>query len=263
VPALKKAPSTLRVLFQLVESDIMNQYLGSFLGIVWAFIQPLFFIGAIWFVFSTGLRGARMSGDFPYLLYLISGMIIWNFFSASLTTAEASISQHRYLVKQMVFQVSLLPVVKMLSAMVVHLIFLVLVIILFLLHGIALSAHCLQLVYYLFAAFMLVTGLSWFTSSVVLFFRDLSQITQIIVRIGFWFTPVFWNIDRIPAKYQILIKANPVYYLVMGYRDSLIYKVWFWKHVPLTVYFWIVTLALFVFGRMVFRKLKPHFADVL
>ena len=260
---MRKASSTPKVLFQLVENEIMNQYLGSFLGIVWAFIQPLFFIGAIWVVFATGLRGTRMSGDFPYLLYLISGMIIWNFFSASVTSAESSISQHRYLVKQMVFQVSVLPVIDILSAMVIHLIFIVLVIILFLFHGISLDAHCLQLVYYLFAGCVLVTGISWFTSSVILFFRDLGQITQIVVRIGFWFTPIFWNIDRIPAKYQILIKANPVYYLVMGYRDSLIYKVWFWKHLPLTVYFWIVTLAILVFGRIVFRKLKPHFADVL
>jgi lipopolysaccharide transport system permease protein/teichoic acid transport system permease protein len=255
--------SNCKVLLQLVENDLMNQYLGSFLGIVWAFIQPLFFIGAIWFVFSTGLRGTRMSGDVPYLLYLMSGMIVWNFFSASVTGAEGSISQHRYLVKQMVFQVRILPVVKILSAMIIHFIFLVLVMILFLFHGFSLSAHSVQLAYYLFATSVLAMGISMITSSVVLFFRDLSQITQIIVRIGFWFTPIFWNISRIPAKYQFLIKANPVYYLVTGYRDCLIYKVWFWKHLYLTLYFWAVTLAVFVLGTIVFRKLKPHFADVL
>ena len=204
-----------------------------------------------------------MSGDVPYLLYLIYGMIVWNFFAASLTGAEVSIAQHRYLVKHVVFQVSILPVVKILSAMVIHFIFLVLVIILFLFHGFSLSAHSLQLAYYLFAVFVLVMGISWITSSVVLFFRDLSQIIQIVVRVGFWFTPIFWNIDRIPAKYQFLVKANPVFYLVQGYRDSLIYKVWFWDRLSLTIYFWTVTLAIFVLGRIVFRKLKPHFADVL
>jgi len=252
-----------RIIFQLVEKDTMNQYLGSFLGIVWAFIQPMFFIGAIWFVFSTGLRGNRMSGEVPFLLYLLSGMIVWNFFSTCLTSAETSISQHRYLVTQMVFQVSILPVVKILSSAIVHFFFLVLTIILFAVHGYFLDIYALQLIYYLFATFVLVLGLSWITSSVVLFFRDLSQITQIIVRIGFWFTPIFWNIDKIPLQYQAIVKLNPVFYLVNGYRDCLIYKIWFWHRLNLTTYFWVVTLIIFVCGSILFRRLKPHFADVL
>jgi ABC-type polysaccharide/polyol phosphate export permease len=110
---------------------------------------------------------------------------------------------------------------------------------------------------------VLVLGLSWITSSVVPFFRDLQQVIQLFTRIGFWFTPIFWSIERVPEKYQFLVKANPAFYLIQGYRDSLADKKWFWEHPYYTLYFWVLTLVIFAVGSIVFRRLKPHFADVL
>lgn len=252
-----------RIIYQLVEKDIKNQYLGSFLGVTWSFIQPLIFILVLWFVFSTGLRGVRASGGAPFVLYLISGLMIWNFFTDCINGGMTSIKQNAYLINKMVFRVSMLPVVKIFSALVVHSLFLVIMIILFLAHGFFLDLYHLQIFYYIFATMVLGLGLSWITSSAVLFFPDLSQIIQIVVRMGFWFTPIIWPIERVPQKYQVLIKANPGYYLVMGYRDCLINKVWFWEHPVLTLYFWVFTLLIFAFGSILFIRLKPHFADVL
>jgi lipopolysaccharide transport system permease protein/teichoic acid transport system permease protein len=93
--------------------------------------------------------------------------------------------------------------------------------------------------------------------------RDIGQVIRVINRIGFWFTPIFWQIDIFPTKFHFFIKLNPVYYLVTGYRDSLFYKIWFWESPKLTLYFWGLTLAIFAFGAIVFRRLRPHFADVL
>ena len=62
---------------------------------------------------------------------------------------------------------------------------------------------------------------------------------------------------------QYLFKLNPMYYIVSGYRDSLINRVWFWQHPALTAYFWVFTIAMFVLGRRVFNRLRVHFADVL
>jgi lipopolysaccharide transport system permease protein/teichoic acid transport system permease protein len=252
-----------RIIYQLVEKDIKNQYIGSFLGITWSFIHPLFFVGALWFVFSTGLRGARASGNIPFILYLLAGLFVWNFFSSCLTGGASSIKKNSYLINKMVFRVSMLPVVEILSSLVIHYIFLVLMIILYLVHGFVIDLYYLQLLYYIFAGLVLGLGLSWITSSVVLFFPDLNQIIQVVSRLGFWFTPIIWPIDRVPQKYQVFIKANPVYYLVMGYRDTLIYKVWFWEHPVITAYFWVLTLFIFALGSVLFRRLKPHFADVI
>ena len=67
----------------------------------------------------------------------------------------------------------------------------------------------------------------------------------------------------LPEKYHSIIQYNPVYYIVEGYRDSLIYNTWFWEKTALTLQFWIIALFFFFAGAVVFRKLRPHFADVL
>ena len=121
----------------------------------------------------------------------------------------------------------------------------------------------LQIVYYLFCTVFLVLGLSWLTSSVVVFFRDLGQIIAMIVQFGFWLTPIFWSMKILPEKYHSIIQYNPVYYIVEGYRDSLIYNTWFWEKTGLTLQFWVIALFFFFAGAVVFRKLRPHFADVL
>lgn len=252
-----------RIIFQLVKNDLRKQNLGSFLGIAWTFIHPLIFTFVIWVVFSIGLRGGRSTSTVPFVLWLIPGMFLWFFFASCLNSGASSILGNSYLVRKMVFRVSMLPVVKILSALVIHSTFLFLLLILYLAHGYSPDIYFLQILYYLFSTLVLSLGIAWITASVVPFFRDMEQIIQIVARVGFWFTPILWSIEKIPQKYRFIFRANPVHYLVMGYRDSLINKVWFWEHPSLTLYFWGLTLLLLAVGSILFRRLKPHFADVL
>lgn len=67
----------------------------------------------------------------------------------------------------------------------------------------------------------------------------------------------------ISGTVKTIFKLNPMYYIVQGYRDTLINGVWFWQRPELTLYFWIFTVGVFVLGRVVFKRLKPHFADIL
>ncbi|MCP4215376.1 MAG: ABC transporter permease, partial [bacterium] len=174
-----------KIIKQLVKRDLQQQNLGSFLGIAWTFIQPLMFTLAIWFVFSIGLKGGKLPNDYPFVLWLMSGMFLWFFFSECLSGGANSILKNAYLVKKMVFRISMLPVVKLLSSMVIHSFFLLLLLVLNVAYGYMLDLYCLQLLYYLFATFALTLGFAWFTSSLVLFFRDLQQIIQIVCRVGF------------------------------------------------------------------------------
>jgi ABC-type polysaccharide/polyol phosphate export permease len=131
------------------------------------------------------------------------------------------------------------------------------------LHNILPSFCAFQLIYYLVALFLLLLGLGWITSSTSLFVQDVSNVVSIIAQFGFWFTPIIWNIDRIPVKYQWIIKLNPMCYIVNGYRDSLIYKIPFWSKPYETLYFWFFTVTVLLIGVVVFRRLKPHFGEVI
>ena len=97
----------------------------------------------------------------------------------------------------------------------------------------------------------------------MVFFRDLGQIIGIALQVGVWITPIMWHLDSLSRPMQILFKLNPVYYVVDGYRMSLLDHMWFWEHFYSTAYFWIFTCAMFLFGAVVFKRLKAHFADVL
>ena len=125
----------------------------------------------------------------------------------------------------------------------------------------------LQVIYYSFCVFIFALGLSYATAASVIFFRDLSQIINIVLQVLVWMTPIMWNMNdpdkHIPETLKFILKLNPMYYIASGYRNALIDKEWFWEHPLLTVYFWVVTLIIFFFGIRTFKKLRVHFADVL
>ena len=170
-----------------------------------------------------------------------------------------------HLVKKVVFKISILPVVKIISALFVHIFFVIFTIALFTGYQYYPDFYTLQIFYYSFSTMMLVLGLAYATSAMVIFFRDLSQIINIILQVGMWMTPILWNIDTMDLSPVLIniFKLNPMYYIVIGYRDSLINKIWFWERPQLTLYFWVLTILLFGIGTTIFKRLKVHFADVL
>lgn len=258
-----------RLIFNLAKNDFKTQYAGSYLGVFWAFVQPVVTVLVYWFVFEKGLRAGDMNTKagitVPFVLWLIAGIVPWFFFQDALNGATNALTQYSYLVKKVVFKISILPVVKMISALFVHLFFIAFAVILYCCYGNFPDLYMLQIFYYTLCMFILVLGISYATCAIVGFFRDLTQIIVIVLQVGIWMTPIMWNFDAIqlPRVLQIIFKLNPMYYIVMGYRDAFINKVWFWEHMELTVYFWVLTILLFALGMTVFKKLKVHFADVL
>lgn len=252
-----------KIVIQMVKKDFQHQFLGSLLGIFWAFVQPLVFVLVLWFVFAMGFRQVKAVEPVPFVVWLMTGMFCWFFISDAIVSSTSAILQNSYLVRKIRFQVNMLPLVKILSALIVHVVFILLLFVLYAVSGHWPNPYWLQVFYYLTAAIFLILGFSWITSSLNVFARDITQVIQIMVRMGFWFTPIFWKADLMPDTVQFLVKLNPAYYLVQGYRDSLIYQVWFWQRPYLTLYFWTFSLLVFVTGALVFKRLRPHFADVL
>ena len=111
-------------------------------------------------------------------------------------------------------------------------------------------------------------ALVYFTSAIQVFFKDMAQIVNICLQFGMWLTPIMWQEEQFAGVsfYPLLrrmIKFNPMYYIVAGYRDSMIMGNFFWQRPGMTLYFWAATLCLFLIGLKVFKRLRPHFSDVL
>jgi lipopolysaccharide transport system permease protein/teichoic acid transport system permease protein len=246
----------------MTKRDFRQRYLGSYLGILWAFIQPTITVLIFWFVFQVGFKAMPVD-NFPFILWLVCGMFPWFFFSECIQSASTSILESSFLVKKIVFRVELLPIVKIVSALVVHIFFVGILFLMFAIYGYSVSIYNLQIVYYFFAMMCLALGISWLTSALTVFMRDVGQFVAMIMQFGFWATPIFWSLNMVPEEYHEILKLNPVYYFVEGYRNSFIYHEWFWQNWELTLQYWIITLAAMFIGAICFKKLRPHFADVL
>lgn len=250
------------MIWALTKQDIANRYLGSVFGFLWAFIQPTVTILVFWFVFEVGFKSMPVD-DVPFILWLMCGMIPWFFLSDSIAAASPSVLENAYLVKKVVFRVSVLPLIKIFSALVVQCFFIAVLLGMFLFYSIPLTTYALQLLYYLLYALVLVMGISWLTSSLIIFLKDVGQFVSIMLQFGFWMTPIFWFLKMVPEPYRELLQLNPAFYLVEGYRNSLIYQHWFWEDGGMALYYWVVAGSVFCLGALVFRRLRPHFADVI
>lgn len=251
---------------RLTAHDLRSRCLGSTLGFVWAFIQPFVMTIILWFVVSLAFKANAVRGV-PFIAWLLAGMSAWSFFSDALNQATNVFCEYAFLVRKVNFRLFNLPLMKILAALAVHAVFLLIVAVVLLFSRISISWNWLAVFYYLAAAAVLLTGLSYISATLNVFLRDVGHIVSVGLQFGFWVTPVFWDFAMLPLQgHSFLVKLlrlNPVVYIVEGYRNSLLFNTPFAAGWGATAYFWIFALVMLGLGALTFRKLRPQFADVL
>lgn len=253
------------LIWKLAKNDFKKRYAGSYLGAVWAMVQPIVTIVMYYIVFDVIMGNGRPMADdqLPYVLFLTAGLVPWFYFSEALNSGTNALLEYNYLIKKVVFKISIIPIIKIIAATFIHVFFACVMLIIAGVYGYYPSMYTIQLVYYSFCMFMLVLGMSYTTCAVMIFFRDIAQIINIGLQIGMWATPILWDINTIGPKAQMFVKINPLVYIVNGYRSAIFEKKWFFEDFYYTLYFWIFTIVTFGIGSLVFKRLKVHFSDVL
>ena len=256
-----------KLIWKLGKNDFKTRYAGSYLGIVWAMAQPVVTVVMYWIVFDrvfdTRSQLVASGVEVPYVLYLTAGLVPWFYFSEAITQGTMALLEYTYLVKKVVFNISILPIIKVIAATFIHMFFVGILLLVAVGYGYYPTVYTLQIFYYSFCLFLLVLAMSYFTCALVVFIRDLQQIINIALQIGMWATPILWDISMLSDNMKSLFKLNPLVYIVNGYRSAIYEDVWFWEHFYSSTYFWIFTISMFCIGTLMFRKLRVHFADVL
>lgn len=249
----------------LVIQDFKSRYLSTYIGLPWAFIQPAMYIIVVWFAFTFGIRGGQnSSSDVPFAAWLISGLIPWMFISQSMTVSCSSIIQYSYLIKKTNFPVSMIPIIKILSGLIIHVILVFFMLILFVFYyHMTPNIYWLQIFYYQFAMLFLLSGIAWFVASVNVIIKDMAHVVNILVTMLFWATPIIWPYSKLTGDYRYIALLNPFFYITEGYRFTFVQKIWFFEYVEMNVFFWTVSIIIFIVGIITFQKLKPTFGDVL
>ena len=260
---IKSVIKNRKLIWQLGRNDFKNRFASTSLGSIWGFLQPFVFMFTYVIVFQYILKTGS-SGDYPYVVWFLPGMAIWQWLNDSIMSASVSIRSYSYLVKKVVFPVDTIPMISIVASSFVGLFLVLVAIVVCMFFGYMPSV--LKLLYVLVATYAFVLAFTRFTSAVTTVVPDFSNLLGIAMQLFFWFTPIIWNLSMLNEHQTILtlIKCTPFTYLVTAFREvfmegSIISE----NNFIFTIVFWVIVVIMFVWGNSLFKRNKKDFADVL
>jgi teichoic acid transport system permease protein len=260
---LKDYKDNIYKIFRLSWYDFTLAYRDSYLGLLWAILNPLIQIGVYWFVFGLGIRNSRPINEVAFLPWMLAGIIPWFFLSAAVVHGGNSIYSKYGIISKMKFSISIIPLTAIIEETYNHLVMLIFLILTIVALGYKLNLYSLQLIYYISASVIFLTALAWINSALVMIIRDIQKIIQSLMRLLFYLTPILWSPDYLPIWVQRVIDASPLTYLVSGYRGCLLYNTVFYENISTTVIFWSTTLVLMFIGANLQVTFKKKFIDYI
>lgn len=257
----KDIVSKLSNIFELAKNDFRAKYAGNFLGVLWAFIYPCVTAALYWFVFRVALKSSA-GDDVPYVLWLISALVPYLFLCDALPSASSAMIDYSYLVKKVKFNTWTLPLVRVISNFFINMFFVFILLVISFALGYSPKPEDLWLVYYMLAEFAFIWAVSSLLSVLSVFIRDIRGIISVLVQIGYWITPLFWDISSVaPVLGRAVMAINPIIYITEGFRGTILYGMSPLDMPQYTLYFWSVTLILGAAARVLFKRLGGVIAD--
>lgn len=238
-----------------VKKDVRGKYKGSFLGILWSFINPLLSVLVYAIVFHYIMR----FNIEHYLIYLIAGIIPWTFFTTSVNMGMSSILFNADIIKKVYFPRIILPISSVTSGLVNFSISCVIVIIFALLSGVGISFCLLFLPLIALIQYIFTLGMVFILSAIEIYVRDVEHIVNFFISMLFYVTPILYTPDYVPAKFNFILRLNPLSYIINAYHS-----IFYYKEIPnmgdLGIIF-ILSMVIFLVGYKIFDKLQRGFAE--
>lgn len=263
---LKEQFQNLHMIQRLSLYEIKSKNRSNFLGSSWEIINLLIQLAVYWFVFQNVRARSEIhlsNGEtVPFFYWLLIGFVLWMFFYKSTNDGSSSIYSRIKMLSKMNFPMSVVPSFVIFSHFYIHLIMLGLTFAILQFAGFFVNVHYLQLLYFIPATLFFLFSLSLITSTLSTVIRDIHMLLNALLRMLLYLSPILWEIGRLGEPYGTIVKLNPLYYLIEGYRASFFGTEWYFvSHWELTLYFWAVSLVLFFIGTALHNKFRRHFVD--
>lgn len=248
--------------------ELKSKNKNNYLGMAWEIINPLIQILIYWFVFGSIRQRADIEiapgVEVPFIFWLISGFIIWTFFYQATIQGSKSIYSRLRMLSKMNFPMSVIPNIVIFSQFYIHLFLLIITIIIFQIAGFYINIYFFQLIYFMFATFCLIFSIALITSTFSTIIRDVHMFINATLRMLLYLSPILWQMTILDDPLPMIMKLNPLYYLIEGYRAALFGLEWYFiEHWQYTLYFWGLVIVLFLFGSLIHVKFRRHFIDYL
>jgi len=241
----------------LAWSDFKLRFHGSVLGIFWSFLRPLLLFSVLYIVFSKLVRF-----DIPnYALYLLLGIILWNFFVEATNSSLASIDGKTTLIKKVSFPRTIIVLSATITAFISLLFNLLVFFLFFTFTDLTLSASAILLTIYLISLFFIALGVGYFLTALYAKFKDIKTIWEVFLQLGFWLTPIIYTLSIVPQKFHFWVYFNPLTRVIQYSRETIIEN----RISNLDGIFALLLMAtaIFICGYLVFRSRAKYFAEEL
>ena len=238
-----------------VKKDIRGKYKGSFLGVLWSFINPLLSVLVYAIVFPYIMR-IKVEN---YLIYLITGIIPWTFFTSAINTGIISILSNADIIKKVFFPRIILPISSVTSALVNFFISCIIILVFCIFGGVGISASLLWLPLVALIQYVMLLGFTFILSAIEMYMRDIEHIVNFVLAMAFYATPILYTPDIFPDNLSWILKINPMAYLVNAYRDIFLYN----QNPSLygLIIVGVFSVGIFIIGYIVFERLQKGFAE--
>lgn len=240
-------------------TDFKIKYDNSILGYLWSLLKPLLMFGTLYLVFSVFVRWEVEN----YRLYLLLGIILWNFVSEVTLNSMVLLEGKASILKKIYFPRWIIVIASSLTSLLTLLLNICVFFIFFIFSGAHFQTSALLLIIYLAELYILVVGLALLLCSLYPKFRDIHHIWEVFVQLGFWATPIIYPISIVPPKYHTLIFLNPAARIIQGCRQALIGPgsefLSFSNHIIIIS----IAACLFAVGLGMFNKFSRNFAEDL
>lgn len=253
------------LLAELVRTDFKLRYQGSVLGYTWSLLRPLFIFLILYIVFVKFLK---FGSDIPhYPIYLLLGIVLWNFFSEMTNQSITSIVGRGSLINKIKIPRWVIIVTVSLSALINLTLNLVVVIIFMVFNKVEVQSTLIFFPLTLIELYLFALGVSLFLSAAFVKYRDVSYIWEVLLQAGFYATPIIYSLARIPNELiQKVILFNPVAQTIQDARYEIVthksITIWeLFDNGPYALIPIAIVLITLIFGVKYFRKESKFFAE--
>ena len=240
-----------------ISKEVRGKYKGSFLGILWSFVNPLLMTLVYAIVFPFLLKSSQPH----YTTFIVIAIIPWTWFTYTIMSGTNTFLVNAGIIKKVYFPRKILPISIVTSGLINYLISCIIIGIFLLFSGIGFSIYILYLPLIVLIQYILQLGIIFITSSIDVYIRDAEYIINFIVQMVFYATPVLYSIDMFPEKFRWILRLNPLATIIESYRNIFYYKTNpDFKMLGIT---FIVSFIILIVGYAIFEKLKKGFAEEL
>jgi len=252
------------ILREMISTDFKVRYQGSALGYFWSLLKPLFLFAILYVVFTYIIPLGKGVEHFP--VYLLLGIVLWNFFTEATTIGASSVVARGDLIRKISIPRYLVVISSSMSALINLLLSLIVVFVFALFNGITPSLSWLLIIPLIVELFVFSLGISFFLSAAFVKFRDITYIWEIVLQAGFYASAIIYPLTLVPAEFQKWFFLNPIVQITQDARHAIVTNtsLTIWNTVDsviatLVPFVIIVTVA--VVGGVYFKRRSKYFAE--